>query len=190
MTLCHTMNKIFPAGKTDCLMQPVIVAYPKKVTHQLILSEMKKILTLLVLTIIFATSAEAQNTQRNKGLGAIIGDPTGVSAAYWTSDSNAFSAGAAWHFVNNPSLHLHVDYLFYRFDIIEPNKGSMPLYFGLGGRVRFDNEDKFGVRFPLGVAYHFADDPLELFLEIVPVLDLVPGTGFSGNSGIGIRYYF
>ncbi len=151
---------------------------------------MKKLLALLVITGFLAVSAEAQNTQRNKGLGAIIGDPTGVSLAYWTSNSQAFSAGAAWHFVQNPSLHLHVDYLFYRFDIIEPNVGSMPLYFGVGGRIRFENDDQFGVRFPLGIAYHFQDDPLEIFLEVVPVLDLIPGTGFSGNSGIGIRYYF
>lgn len=151
---------------------------------------MKKIFGLLILTFFFAVSAEAQGTQRNKGLGAIIGDPTGVSASLWTSSSNAFSAGAAWHFVGDSSLHLHVDYLFYRFDIIDVTKGDLPLYFGVGGRVRFDNEDKFGVRFPLGIAYHFENDPLELFLEIAPVLDLVPGTGLTGNSGIGIRYYF
>ncbi len=151
---------------------------------------MKKLFLLIILTFTLASATVAQNTDRNRGLGAILGDPTGISAAYWTSGSNSFSAGAAWHFVNNPSLHIHIDYLFYRFDIIEVNKGSLPLYFGLGGRVRFDNEDKFGVRFPLGVAYHFANDPLEIFLEVVPVLDLVPGTGISGNSGIGIRYYF
>ncbi len=151
---------------------------------------MKKLVALLLLTGVMAIAAEAQNTERNKGLGAIIGDPTGVSLAYWTSDNQAFSAGAAWHFVHNPSMHLHVDYLFYRFDIIEPNVGALPLYFGVGGRIRFDYEDKFGIRFPLGLAYHFQNDPLEIFLEVVPVLDLVPGTGFSGNSGIGIRYYF
>lgn len=151
---------------------------------------MKKTITLLAVIFLPALLAEAQNTERNKGLGAMLGDPTGVSLSYWTSNSNAFSAGAAWHFVNNPSMHLHVDYLFYRFDIIQPNQGALPLYFGVGGRIRFDNEDTFGVRFPLGIAYHFQNDPLELFLEIVPVLDLVPGTGVNGNSSIGIQYYF
>ncbi len=151
---------------------------------------MKKILLLLIITVFIAVSANAQGTQGSKGLGAIIGDPTGVSAALWTSSSNAFSAGAAWYLVDDSSLHLHVDYLFYRFDILDVTKGDLPVYFGLGGRVRFDNEDKFGVRFPLGIAYHFENDPLELFLEIVPVLDLIPGTGITGNSGIGIRYYF
>lgn len=152
--------------------------------------EMKKILTLLFFTLLSAAAAEAQSTDRSRGLGAVIGEPTGVSAAYWTTGSNAFSAGAAWHFVQNPSLHIHADYLFYRFDIIEVTRGSLPLYFGLGARIRFDDEDKFGVRFPLGVAYHFADNPLEIFFELVPVLELVPGTTLAGNSGIGIRYYF
>jgi len=46
------------------------------------------------------------------------------------------------------------------------------------------------VRIPIGVSYYFANDPLELFFEIVPILDLAPATEFSGNGGFGIRYYF
>ncbi len=151
---------------------------------------MKHVISLVVLFSIMVLTAQAQNPERNIGLGAIIGDPTGVSFAYWTAGGQAISVGAAWHFLNNPSLHLHGDYLFYRFDIIQPDKGDLPLYFGLGGRVRFDKDDKFGVRLPLGIAYHFENEPLEIFLEIVPILELIPGTDLSGNSGIGIRYYF
>ncbi len=152
---------------------------------------MKKAIVILILLTGFSTySVNAQGTGNNTGVGAILGDPTGVSLAHWTSDNRAFSAGAAWYLRGEESLHLHVDYLFYRFDLIQPARGALPLYFGLGGRVRFDHDDNFGVRFPLGMAYHFDDHPLELFLEIAPVLELVPGTKITGNSGIGIRYYF
>ncbi|MEX0680781.1 MAG: hypothetical protein WD097_05320 [Balneolales bacterium] len=151
---------------------------------------MKKFFFLIVASLFVTIHAEAQNTIQNKGIGGILGEPTGVSLAYWTSDSQAFSAGAAWYLRENASLHLHVDYLFHRFGIINVNRGSIPLYYGIGGRLRFTNEDQFGIRFPFGIAYHFEDDPLQIFLEIVPVLELIPGTDLAGNSGIGIRYYF
>jgi hypothetical protein len=32
--------------------------------------------------------------------------------------------------------------------------------------------------------------PLDIFLEIVPILDLAPKVGFDFNGAIGIRYYF
>jgi hypothetical protein len=32
--------------------------------------------------------------------------------------------------------------------------------------------------------------PVEIFLEIVPGLDLIPGTDFDLDGAIGARYYF
>jgi len=31
---------------------------------------------------------------------------------------------------------------------------------------------------------------VDIFFEIVPLLDLVPETDFGPNSAIGVRYYF
>lgn len=154
---------------------------------------MKPVLSFTILAIFLITlciPAQGQDYQRTKGIGVILGDPTGISAAYRTSQTQIFSGAAAWHLRDNPKLHLHLDYLFYRFNILEVDRGALPLYFGLGGRLRFDDDNKMGVRFPLGIAYHFDNDPFELFLEIVPILELVPETTLSGNSGIGLRYYF
>jgi len=49
---------------------------------------------------------------------------------------------------------------------------------------------KVGVRIPVGINYIFAKAPLDIFLEIVPMLELVPRTEFNLNGGIGIRYFF
>jgi len=36
----------------------------------------------------------------------------------------------------------------------------------------------------------FADTPLDIFVEVVPVLDLVPDTDLDFNGAVGIRYIF
>ncbi|MEX0719555.1 MAG: DUF3996 domain-containing protein [Balneolaceae bacterium] len=155
---------------------------------------MKNLLLLILLVIIPITFAQAQNTDKNFGLGVIIGEPTGLSLAYWTSNSRSFSAGAAWSLHDNSrgneSVQVHVDYLFHNFNIVSVERGSMPLYIGFGARLRLGDNEKAGIRIPLGAAYHFQNDPFEIFLEFVPIFDLTPSTGISGNSGLGIRYYF
>ncbi|WFB35553.1 DUF3996 domain-containing protein [Kiritimatiellota bacterium B12222] len=135
------------------------------------------------------------------GMGIIVGEPTGLSLKKWINDTRALDAGIAWSFSGNNSFHLHADYLIHRFDLMaEDAKGQFPLYFGIGARVKFENindgngsydEDVWvGVRVPLGISILFSETPVELFAEIVPVLDLVPDTNFDLNAAVGARYYF
>jgi hypothetical protein len=49
---------------------------------------------------------------------------------------------------------------------------------------------RLGVRIPFGIAYQFSEVPVDVFLEIVPVLDLNPSTSGSINAALGVRYYF
>ena len=139
-----------------------------------------------------AQPAQAQHSDGNFGLGVIAGEPTGLSAKLWAGSQNAFAAGVAWSFSGSNQLHMHADYLFHNFDLINVDQGRMALYYGVGGRLqlRENSDSKLGVRFPVGLSYFLANNPLELFVEVVPVLDLAPDTEFSGNGGLGIRYYF
>ncbi len=141
----------------------------------------------LVATVIFAGSAFAQGTF---GLGLIVGEPTGVSAKWWLTDRTGVDAAAAWSFSDDSALHLHADYLFHNFDLIDVSKGQLPVYFGVGGRVKFESKSRLGIRVPVGLAYIFEDMPLDLFAEIVPLVDLIPDTDFTLNGSIGIRYFF
>jgi hypothetical protein len=148
---------------------------------------------LLVMALALASITNISQAQTNSGdfgLGVILGEPTGISAKYYTGGSNALAFGAAWSFGRNANMHLHADYLIHRFDLIEVEKGRLPLYYGIGGRVRFADESTVGIRIPIGLSYYFQNDPLEIFFEVVPILDLTPATNFSGNGGIGLRYYF
>lgn len=147
---------------------------------------------LTVLMLMPAEQAQAQRSDGNLGVGIIAGEPTGLSAKLWAGNSNAFAAGLAWSFSGDSQLHIHTDYLFHNFSLINVEQGSLALHYGVGGRLqlREDDDSKLGVRFPVGLSYFLADNPLELFVEIVPVLDLAPDSEFSGNGGLGVRYYF
>jgi len=148
---------------------------------------------LIAVIILFSFHLSAQD--KGFGLGFIAGEPTGISMKLWLNGNNAIDAGLAWSFVNKSSLHIHADYL-YHFEVIKVSEGKLPFYTGIGGRLKLKNENKsladnrIGVRVPLGINYIFADAPLDIFLEIVPVIDLSPKTDMTFNSALGARYFF
>jgi hypothetical protein len=126
------------------------------------------------------------------GLGVILGEPTGLSLKAWIAGSAAIDAAAAWSLRGRSSLHLHADYLQHNFDLFKVQKGKLPFYYGIGGRIRFvdDDDARVGFRIPVGIDYLFANAPLDVFLEVVPLVDLVPDTDVDVNGGAGIRYFF
>jgi hypothetical protein len=157
--------------------------------------------TLIVLSTVALNSTHAQGKD-GFGVGVIVGEPTGLSFKKWTGSRQAIAAGIAWSFSENASFHFHADYLQHKFDVVKmaEGQGQLPVYFGLGGRLKLregnsgrgrnDDDPMVGVRVPLGVSYLFADAPVDLFAEIVPVLDLVPDTDFDLSAAIGARFYF
>jgi hypothetical protein len=126
------------------------------------------------------------------GVGVIVGDPTGVTAKGWLDEHSAIAGGFGWSFGHRDSPHIYADYLYHLMDLIEVDSGKLPLYFGAGGRVLFerDRDNRAGIRFPVGLAYLCEGKPIEIFGEIVPVLDLSPTTKTDLTGGVGIRYYF
>jgi hypothetical protein len=58
------------------------------------------------------------------------------------------------------------------------------------GRGRNENDAMFGIRVPVGITYLFDDYPLDLFFELVPVLDLSPDVDLDINAALGLRFYF
>jgi hypothetical protein len=128
----------------------------------------------------------------NFGIGVIFGEPTGLTAKYWTTENTGFDLGAAWSWSGNGHFHIYGDYLFHNFGIFDVSKGTLPVYIGLGARMLFrdDQDDKIGVRLPIGLEYYFADWPIAVFGEVVPILDLAPETKGDISGGIGVRFYF
>ena len=142
----------------------------------------------ILFSIIFITQIYSQD--RGTGLGIIIGEPTGFSFKHWTSSTTAFDAAIAWSFINEGAFHIHVDYLLHSFRLIDVPEGKLPFYYGIGGRLKTSDKTRLGVRVPLGLAYLFQTAPVDIFLEVVPILDFIPKTDFRINAALGARYYF
>lgn len=136
--------------------------------------------------------AGAGENDHGFGLGVIVGEPTGIAFKGWLSTSTALAGGAAWSFADNSNFAFHLDYLVHRFDLIDVGKGELPLYFGIGGRfkIRDDADDALGIRIPVGLDYLFEGSPIDIFFEVVPIVELTPETEFRLNAAIGARFFF
>ena len=131
------------------------------------------------------------NAQSNGiGVGLIVGEPTGISGKYWTGSTTAFDAALAWSFVDENAFQIHADYLFHNIRLITISEGKLPFYYGIGARLKTANDIKLGVRVPLGLAYLFQNVPIDIFIEVVPILDVIPKTDFQINAALGARYFF
>ncbi len=124
------------------------------------------------------------------GIGVIVGEPTGLSMKYWLDDYTALDAALAVSLSGGNPLQFHADYLMHN-GMSTNNSNTLQSYYGVGARINNDNDDtRVGVRVPFGVTYNFANVPVDLFAEIVPVLDVTPDVAFDLNAAVGIRYYF
>jgi hypothetical protein len=141
--------------------------------------------------------------ERQFGLGIIIGEPTGLSAKLWVSPATAFDFGLGWSvggdrishynggFDGGSRIHLHMDYLWHWFDAIHSSE-RFPLYIGVGGRINTGAgyDASAAVRGVFGIAWLPRQVPIDVFLELVPSLQVVPSTGFGIDAGLGARYFF
>lgn len=149
---------------------------------------------LLLLGCLAGFSFGASN--HNFGLGIMIGEPTGLSFKMWSSQTVGWDAGAAWSFVGGRYFQIHSDFLLHNFNLFKVDTGRMSLFYGVGARLKFGNNDVSGsntvlsLRVPIGLSYEFEKTPVELFLEVVPMLDLIPSTEVGMAGAIGFRYYF
>lgn len=155
---------------------------------------MRKLILFFTLIAVLTPIAHGETAQEGQfGLGVIAGEPTGPCFKLWTSQRTAIDGAAAWSFAKNAGIHLHADYLVHVSDLVEVESGRLLLYYGIGGRIRFadgDRDDNIGVRIPVGVAYLVEEVPLDVFFEIVPILDLAPDTDLDFNAALGVRYFF
>jgi hypothetical protein len=166
--------------------------------------DFQNITQVVVFTFILAsTSAQAQ--EETLGLGLIVGTPTGVSAEYRLSTGQSVDAGLGFGY---RGAHIHMDYLFHTAPLSERENFRTPLYFGVGGRLLSHDRGRksddthlhLGPRFPVGLSLDFAKSstPLEIFLEVAVLPDIVLGNENQGHEGfsldvdlgLGVRWYF
>lgn len=154
-----------------------------------------KIQRLALAVVLIAVIPVSANAQRhNFGLGVIVGEPTGLSAKGWISSRGAIDAGLAWSFRREGFIHAHIDYLWHFHDAVDSERLVIPYvipYVGVGGRVGgTKGAAVVGIRMPVGISWIPGSGPLDVFLEVVPVVDMTPATEFTAQGGLGIRFYF
>lgn len=150
---------------------------------------MRKIAVVLFLFIALSVTSFSQS--KGFGLGIILGEPTGISAKYWTSSSTALDFGLGYSFVKNSRVHLHADYLFHVNNLFQTSE-NISLYYGPGARLRLVDvgDSRLGFRFDVGLVWIPRNAPIDVFLEIAPLLDIIPETDFTVNGGVGVRFFF
>jgi hypothetical protein len=130
------------------------------------------------------------------GVGPALGDPLGVTANYELDLDRSIDAFAGWSSGSRVGTQLHADYL----QIVAPaasiEEQQLFFYWGVGGRLIeiTSGSDKgktaIGLRVPLGLETEFTDYSWQGFVELAPVLDVVPSTELDADIMIGARYYF
>jgi len=155
----------------------------------------QKLMAAILISGFFISVAVAEPS--GVGFGLIMGEPTGLSAKVWTSSHFALDAGLGYSWWRNgQSLQVHGDMLWHSRSLIQSEDGYLPLYIGVGARIKLADEThhypdmRLGIRIPFGLEYIFTRVPVGLFLELVPIIDLSPENDWGGNSAIGFRYYF
>ena len=164
---------------------------------------MKQFRYSLTALLLFLSSQATFSQERGFGLGVVIGEPTGISAKLWTSSVNAFDFGLGWsiggdrigkykgYYDGGSRVHFHMDYLWHSFDAIRSSE-RFPLYYGIGGRMNngAGYDASLAVRGVFGIAWLPHNTPIDVFLELVPSLQLTSSTGFAIDAGLGARYFF
>ncbi len=147
---------------------------------------MKQSLALAFITFLLAVpSAQAQD--RGLGLGLVIGSPTGFSAKYWVGREDAMQFGVGWVALRKEQgTAVSFDYLWHSMHAIRSSE-RLPLFYGLGAQIV---ESSVGVRGVGGIAWLSRKAPVDVFLQVVPILQFNENSGFYLDAAIGVRYFF
>lgn len=154
--------------------------------------------------VIIAVLAFASTPARaDVGIGAFIGEPTGLNVKLGLDQRSSLDLLLGWysHWRNSDfdnGGYFHATYL------LTPVVGHgrsvlVPLRLGIGGAIyddtgRFNDDLNLGVRFPLQVGLMFRRTPLEIYGEIALKLTVIDEDNNHStldlDGGIGIRFYF
>lgn len=153
--------------------------------------KIKSLLTLATL-IIISSSVKAQN--EGIAVGAQLFSPTGINVKATISEKAAITGLVGFNlneFNNNVSLQANL-ILSGNNDSFSIESGVMRPYYGLGVTLLLweNSNNGIGLRIPLGLEYALEEQPLEVYMDIAPTVNIEPNTAFFLSSSMGLRYFF
>jgi hypothetical protein len=158
-------------------------------------------------------SDSSHDFEANKtfGLGVELGEPIGLNGKYFFTGKAALDFGVGFidDYYFGPGFHLYGDFLYHPVSIVSNHAFKLPFYFGVGlrfwdfgycvGNVCSYGGQALGLRAPVGISFDFKRAPLDVFIQLVPVIDFVFGNYYNyyGNrahfgvdGSVGLRYWF
>lgn len=147
---------------------------------------------------------------RDMGVGFSVGDPTGIVGKIHLGPENALDAGLSLYSAwggrcrdgndyrgcgGYQHISFNMDYL-WQYNLLQ-STARLDWHIGPGGRIWLwsgdEAADDFGLaaRMPVGIDFMPANpNLLEVYLEFVPTLHVVPFMGFYVGAALGVRFYF
>ncbi|MFC1541801.1 hypothetical protein ACFL50_05050 [Candidatus Latescibacterota bacterium] len=152
-------------------------------------------IALIVFILAAGLSSQAVCQGKNVGIGIMLGEPTGFSAKVWQGADVAIDGGIAWSLAEDTRINIHADMLWHNWNVLEDafeieDTVRLPLYYGVGGRLKAEDDTRIGMRFVFGSSLIFEDAPFDIFFELVPIMDIIPKTELDINVAFGGRFWF
>jgi len=127
----------------------------------------------------------------DKGLGIMLGNPTGINGKLKLSAQRSMDAGLGIALVGGNPVSLHSDYLWEKDDALYfKDTYSLDFYFGIGGRMEFSDSIYLGPRIPVVVSHQLEKSEADVFFEAAPIFDFIGKQGYEINLLFGSRFYF
>lgn len=157
------------------------------------------IVTMLMVIGVGSAQARVGNPQYQYGFGMMVGEPTGLTAKFWINNKEAYDVAVSFRF--SDYFLIQGGYLYHNSDVFKKTKAhpQASLYYGGGLRLIFDSDHEFrkhydrdydsilGIKGTVGLNYILRDLPVELFVEVSPIMNIVPATDLDFGAGIGAR---
>jgi len=143
------------------------------------------------IVLLFLWTLQAFSQKGSIGLGITLGNPTGITAQYWTGEITAVKVNFGRQISGINHLLLAADFLVHPWSF-DSEGDLIRLYLGAGAGLGFISDLSLSLRTTQGAAYFFEGLPLEVHADLNPSLQLVgPGDVkvFLGGF-LGLRWYF
>ena len=150
----------------------------------------------IVLLIFFSCNFSVVAVTPQWGIGAVIGDTTGLSINYFMNEIQSLHSVLSFDFNGSDELNFSSHFTWWK------RFSDMPLrplrwFYGLGGEIaifdqvhnRFhDNDVELGPSATLGVSYAFESAPLEVFLKSNLTLNVIQETDVDMDLMLGLHF--
>ena len=156
--------------------------------------------------------APAFEANKTFGLGLELGEPTGLQGKWFYATNKAidFGIGDIYDYYDYRGIYIYGDHLWHPVSLVHAAAFELPLYIGVGASLwHWDDYvyrcpggpcsgNAFGVRVPVGITFDFNNTPLDIFIQVVPTIDLFADAPMDYNrtwyfiveGSAGIRYWF